>query len=279
MDHINKNEFFQKATLHICGQLEIEKALLTFIRYIKQSIPADRIFLLKYDAGGNSMRAIAEATYTKSKKSDLLIRLSGEAKSDLKKIEKSKIADVVFYNGLEKGIIGREILDSYKVKANAMLIMLLRTEYKLLGSFVLIADGRQKYHENHAKLISLLKETFVLALSNTLEHRKLIKRYNLLIDDNQYLHTQLRRKSGDEIIGANFGLRNVMEMVRQVSSVISPVLLVGEIGVGKDIIANAIHYYSSKNKGPFVSLNCSDIPDHHIDGELFGYEKGAFPGA
>jgi transcriptional regulator with GAF, ATPase, and Fis domain len=101
----------------------------------------------------------------------------------------------------------------------------------------------------------------------------------LLTDDNRYLHGELRRISGDEIIGANFGLREVMEKVHQVAKLDSPVLLLGETGVGKDIIANAIHFISNRNDGPFVSVNCGAIPDTLIDSELFGHEKGAFTGA
>jgi transcriptional regulator with GAF, ATPase, and Fis domain len=112
-----------------------------------------------------------------------------------------------------------------------------------------------------------------------LKHREILKLKDLLADDNRYLHGELRRMSGDEIVGANFGLRDVMHKVHQVASLDSPVLLLGETGVGKDVIANTIHYSSSRSNGPFVSVNCGAIPDTLIDSELFGHEKGAFTGA
>jgi transcriptional regulator with PAS, ATPase and Fis domain len=70
-----------------------------------------------------------------------------------------------------------------------------------------------------------------------------------------------------------------MYKVQQVAALDSPVLLLGETGVGKDVIANAIHYSSARSDGPFVSVNCGAIPDTLIDSELFGHEKGAFTGA
>jgi transcriptional regulator with GAF, ATPase, and Fis domain len=85
--------------------------------------------------------------------------------------------------------------------------------------------------------------------------------------------------SGEEIVGANFGLKDVMHKVNQVAPLDSPVLLLGETGVGKDVIANAIHYSSPRKDGPFISVNCGAIPDTLIDSELFGHEKGAFTGA
>jgi transcriptional regulator with GAF, ATPase, and Fis domain len=70
-----------------------------------------------------------------------------------------------------------------------------------------------------------------------------------------------------------------MRQVRQVATTESPVLLTGETGVGKDVIANAIHLNSPRRDGPFIPVNCGAIPDALLDSELFGHEKGAFTGA
>jgi transcriptional regulator with GAF, ATPase, and Fis domain len=70
-----------------------------------------------------------------------------------------------------------------------------------------------------------------------------------------------------------------MHQVRHVAPTESPVLLTGETGVGKDVVANAIHLGSPRRDGPFVAVNCGAIPDSLIDSELFGHEKGAFTGA
>ena len=102
-------------------------------------------------------------------------------------------------------------------------------------------EGNDRFEEHHARLYSILKEPFFVAMSNTLKHREVIKLKDLLADDNRYLHGELRRLSGDEIIGTNFGLKHVMFKVQQVAGLDSPVLLSGETGVGKDVIANAIH--------------------------------------
>jgi transcriptional regulator with GAF, ATPase, and Fis domain len=85
--------------------------------------------------------------------------------------------------------------------------------------------------------------------------------------------------SGERIIGEEFGLGPVMEMVRQVAPSESPVLLLGETGTGKDIIANAVHQASERRNGPFIAVNCGAIPETLIDSELFGHEKGSFTGA
>ena len=85
--------------------------------------------------------------------------------------------------------------------------------------------------------------------------------------------------TGDTIIGADFGLKEVAEAVRHVAPLNSPVLLVGETGVGKEVFANAIHYSSPRKDRQFIKVNCGAIPENLIDSELFGHEKGAFTGA
>jgi transcriptional regulator with GAF, ATPase, and Fis domain len=158
------------------------------------------------------------------------------------------------------------------------MVLNLKTNDQVLGALVLITET-EAYEKQHAEFISFLKEPFIIATANALRHREVLRLKDLLTDDNRYLHGELRRISGDEIIGSNFGLKNVMHKVQQVAMLDSPVLLLGETGVGKDVIANAIHYSSSRSEEPFVSVNCGAIPESLIDSELFGHEKGAFTGA
>lgn len=112
-----------------------------------------------------------------------------------------------------------------------------------------------------------------------IRHQEVSRLKDMLADDNRYLYKELRSVSGDEIIGSDFGLKPVMEMVRQVAPLDSPVLLLGETGSGKEVIANAIHYFSPRKDGPFIKVNCGAIPETLLDSELFGHEKGAFTGA
>ena len=112
-----------------------------------------------------------------------------------------------------------------------------------------------------------------------LRHQEVIRLKDMLADDNRYLYNELRSASGDEIVGSDFGLKAVMSMVQQVAPRKIPVLLLGETGTGKELIANAIHYSSPRKDGPFIKVNCGAIPDTLLDSELFGHEKGAFTGA
>ena len=84
---------------------------------------------------------------------------------------------------------------------------------------------------------------------------------------------------GDAIVGAEAGLREVMEAVAQVAPSDAPVLILGETGTGKEVVARAVHTHSHRAKGPFLRVNCGAIPPELIDSELFGHERGSFTGA
>ena len=275
---MKSDDFFRKATLLICGNLEIDKALQSTLRFLKSVMPLDRIYLEYYDQNYKSMRTIATATDQACSQMDLLTPLSQSAQQSAKLTELPGGKTVYIFDKPYESAISREMLEFHDVPCSALMVMFLKSNDQMLGALVLISEHDQ-YNQSHADLIALLQDPFAIATSNAIQHREVLKLKELLTDDNQYLNQELYRLSGDEIIGANFGLKDVMFHVRQVAPIDSPVLLSGETGVGKDVIAHAIHYSSSRSNGPFVSVNCGAIPDTLIDSELFGHEKGAFTGA
>ncbi len=274
---MEENEFFRQASLRICGNLEIEKAMQKLLLFLIEFMPVSKMFLQKYDHNYSSERTIAFANLTECGKLDILTPLSKDAQKHAGNIPTER--DLFLIEDPQEFAISREMLQFHKFNASSLIVMVIRPKGILLGSMVLITEDSEKFKDDHLKLLLLLKEPLAIAMSNALKHREILKLKNLLADDNRYLHSELRRLSGDEIVGANFGLRDVMYKVQQVAALDSPVLLLGETGTGKDVIANAIHYSSTRSNGPFVSVNCGAIPDTLIDSELFGHEKGAFTGA
>jgi transcriptional regulator with GAF, ATPase, and Fis domain len=174
----------------------------------------------------------------------------------------------------------QEIQERLGLKSDvSAMTMTLKLEGNSIGRLGLLADGLNQYNNEHARLLQQLHEPFAIAMSNALKHQEVIRFKDMLADDNRYLFDELRSVLGDEIIGSDFGLKAVMEMVQQVAPLDSPVLLLGETGTGKEVIANAIHYSSLRKDGPFIKVNCGAIPETLLDSELFGHEKGAFTGA
>ena len=271
---IDENVFFRDATLRICSSLDLEIAMWRTIQFLKGFMPADEMYLHLYDAGLGAMRTIAGATAEAGRKMNSITPLPAAIRE---KAMQSPDMLTVNRPEAERGL--QFMLKYYDRKDTSALIRLLDVEGEKLGALVLLAEGRDRFSEENARLFSLLKEPFALALSNTLKHQEVLRLKDLLADDNRYLHHELRQLSGDEIVGAGAGLKGVMEKVRFVAPLDSTVLLLGETGVGKDVIANAIHYASPRKDGPFIKVNCGTIPETLMDSELFGHEKGAFTGA
>jgi DNA-binding NtrC family response regulator len=101
-----------------------------------------------------------------------------------------------------------------------------------------------------------------------------------IIRENAILRNCLKDKyKFENIIGISFGMQKVFELIEKVADTGATVLITGESGVGKELVARAVHYNSSKKDNPLVVVNCGAIPENLLESELFGYEKGAFTGA
>src|SRR5215212_687282 len=101
-----------------------------------------------------------------------------------------------------------------------------------------------------------------------------------LLDENEQLKQKLQDRYGlNNVVGKSKKMQDLFELVESVASSEANILIQGENGTGKELIANAIHYNSKRLKGPFIKINCAAIPKDLIESELFGYKKGAFTGA
>ena len=280
---VDENEFFRQATLLICGRLEIEDAMADCIRYLNQYIPADKIMVELFSPEFNAMQIIADATPDGGRKANRLTPLPQEAWEYMVMIwedfQKEGAIPVIVINHPEKNPVGRVMVADYGTQDVSLLVLTLIVEGSYFGDLVLQCKGKGRYTDEHARLLNLLSGPFTTAVSNYMKHQEILNLKDRLLDDNRYLHQEMQRMIGETIVGEKFGLKKVMEMVRQVAPIDSPVLLLGETGVGKDIIANAIRTASSRAEGPFIIVNCGAIPDSLLDSELFGHEKGAFTGA
>jgi transcriptional regulator with GAF, ATPase, and Fis domain len=145
---------------------------------------------------------------------------------------------------------------------------------------LLISDSERLFRQEHVRLMEALLEPFSTALENDRRMHELAALREAAEADRRSLLTRLgRREMGETVVGAEDGLRAVMERVRLVSSSDVPVLILGETGTGKEVVARAIHTRSARSSGPFIRVNCGAIPAELIDSQLFGHEKGSFTGA
>jgi formate hydrogenlyase transcriptional activator len=162
----------------------------------------------------------------------------------------------------------------------SLAIASLATESKPLG---LLAMGSRKvdaFGQEDLDLLSQIGIQISLALDNALAYGRLNASAARLEEERLYLESEIRLEySFEDIIGKSAALRKVLDQVAIVAPTGSTVLLHGETGTGKELIARAVHNLSPRRERTFVRLNCAAIPSGLVESELFGHEKGAFTGA
>ena len=148
------------------------------------------------------------------------------------------------------------------------------------GVVVLAAQPGTTFGDSHVRLVEALLEPFSVALENDLRLREMAAMRAAAEADKESLLKRLgRKKLADTVVGESSGLQHVVERVGLVSRNDAPVLILGETGTGKELIARMIHTQSPRANGPFLRVNCGAIPAELIDSQLFGHERGAFTGA
>ena len=168
----------------------------------------------------------------------------------------------------------------------------LLTEQKTVCNIPLVSRGRalgilrvgrtaeRPYDADEVDFLRLVGGQIAIAIENALAFEEITQLKNKLAEEKLYLEEEFRSEMGFErIIGSSPALKHVLQLVETVAPSDSTVLLLGETGTGKELIARAIHERSRRKERTFVKLNCAAIPTGLLESELFGHEKGAFTGA
>jgi len=151
---------------------------------------------------------------------------------------------------------------------------------RAIGVLGLARKNDNFFSEHDAEFLTEVAGQVAIAIENALAYSEISELKDKLAQEKVYLEEEIRSELNFEhIIGGSPALRQVLELVETVASSDSTVLLLGDTGTGKELIARAIHDHSRRKDRTFVKLNCAAIPTGLLESELFGHEKGAFTGA
>jgi len=151
---------------------------------------------------------------------------------------------------------------------------------RVLGTLNLARTGKASFREEDVDFLSQVARQVAIAVDNALAHREVAESRDRLEKQTIYLQEEIRTEHNfDEIIGESRVLKQALKQVETVAPTDSTVLILGETGTGKELIARALHNLSSRKDKTFVKVNCAAIPLGLLESELFGHEKGAFTGA
>ena len=149
-----------------------------------------------------------------------------------------------------------------------------------LGVLCLVRLEKNAFTLPDIEFLTRIAGQVAIAIDNAFAYRRITELSDQLKQENLYLEDEIRSELNfEDIIGNSTALRQVLRQVEAVAPTNSTVLIQGETGSGKELIARAVHNLSRRRERPFVKLNCAAIPTGLLESELFGHEKGAFTGA
>jgi len=150
----------------------------------------------------------------------------------------------------------------------------------VLGTLDLAAFAPDAFSSDQFDLLTRVAGQIAIAVGNAVSYKRIEELNAQLAQEKLYLQDEIRNEHlFDEIIGRSTALRRVLKEIETVAPTDSTVLITGETGSGKELVARAIHHLSARRDHAFVKLNCAAIPTGLLESELFGHEKGAFTGA
>jgi formate hydrogenlyase transcriptional activator len=259
----------------LVSQLEYPALLEAICEALQRVVTADHIGVALYDQESGQLRL--DLIYDKARgftSSAVLIPLDKSA------------AGLTFQRGVA-GVFDRsemEVLgwDGASVMTtsgvNSMCCVPLTTRSGTLGMLYVGSARRDAFSASDVTLLGQTSAQIAIAVANAREYQRIATLNTQLSDEKQYLELELGQEFG-EIIGASASLRKVLQAVKTVAGTDSTVLLLGETGTGKELIARAVHRLSTRRERTFVRMSVAALPAGLLESELFGHEKGAFTGA
>jgi len=151
---------------------------------------------------------------------------------------------------------------------------------RALGTLVVASLREEHFPERDAELLRHIANQVAIGVENALAFRRMADRAQTLREEKLYLQDEIRTEYNfEEIIGDSMSLRRILDQLQTAAPTDSTILILGETGTGKELIARAIHHLSARREKTLVKVNCAAIPTGLLESELFGHEKGAFTGA
>ena len=193
------------------------------------------------------------------------------------------IAEPVFRTGQPVNFTKEQLAANPRatpVEHKSLSLLPLISRERVLGVLALGSSQENAFTEDDLEFLGQIANQIALAIENASAYGEISQLRDRLARENVYLESEIRSELHfEDIVGNSEPLRRVLREIETVAPADSTVLIYGETGTGKELIARAVHNLSSRKSNAFVKLNCAAIPTGLLESELFGHEKGAFTGA
>jgi formate hydrogenlyase transcriptional activator len=189
----------------------------------------------------------------------------------------------VFRTGETLNLAKDQVAADSKLSAlglNSQCSLPLLSRGRVLGVLGLASSREGAFPEDDVSFLGQVANQIAIAVENASAYGEMSQLRDRLAQENVYLESEIRNELlFEDIVGKSQALQHVLREVETVAPADSTVLIYGETGTGKELIARAVHNFSPRKSNAFVKLNCAAIPTGLLESELFGHEKGAFTGA
>jgi formate hydrogenlyase transcriptional activator len=260
-----------------CRHIDIDQSAERIAHLLADHIPADLLLVRRIDAGRHLLETVAAGACRPG------VALPIHPRTECSRLELGHLLTWGQQGRVSRWRVGESVSFPTALVPDGIsgdvIAGPLQGEMGTIGVLLVIARPH-RFALSHEALAQSLLEPLGVALANDARLHELARLREALEADKRALLSRLSRHDLSEaIVGATAGLRDVMERVEQVALTDIPVLIYGETGAGKEVVARAVHTRSRRAAGPVVRVNCGAIPSGLVDSELFGHERGSFTGA
>src|SRR5271165_6762571 len=262
---------------HVISYLDVKELFRAACASLREYFDNDFAAIWLIDKDRNRLHAVALDCPTSQGFLDDVT--STELTAD--EIHRMRTRQPELWTRAEIQLLPAPVRDSFLAEGTESIILTaLRTANRPLGVITLGSKRPDHFRPDNLDLMGQIATQISLALDNALAYESLNASRNQIEGERLYLEEELRAEYNfEDIVGKSEALHKVLQQIQIVAPTDSTVLLHGETGTGKELIARAIHSLSARKSRTFVRLNCAAIPSGLVESELFGHEKGAFTGA
>jgi formate hydrogenlyase transcriptional activator len=261
----------------LTSRLNLQELLEAVSSCLREVLHHTAAVLLLYDPESKHLRTHALQAARTSLEEGFLVPISTDNPTGLAFVRRQPVlVKKLDLNEFPDDIVKIAYHDGIRAGCNVPLISQDRT----LGVLTVVSNREYAFDEQDLDLLTQITNQISIAVENALAYREIESLKNKLAEEKLYLEEEIQTAFNfEEIIGQSAALKRILKQIETVAPTDSTILIQGETGTGKELIARAIHKLSQRQAHTLVKLNCAAIPTGLLESELFGHEKGAFTGA